>query len=455
MRAIAAALLFTLTVAATAADPQNGKKIYLRGEGSAPIEAVTDAEGSVVIPATVLRCVNCHDYDGRGKREGAVTPSNLQWSELTKTYTTTARKHPPYTVSTLKRAITMGIDPAGNELDRIMPRYRMTARDAEDLVAYLRTLGQVTDPGLTGDTLRLGVLLSPDRARAEAVRDVVSGLFDRINDAGGMYGRRIDVRYMQLPESAAARRDAVAKFLETEQPFALTASSLLGAEEPLAALIEEREIPSLAAFSGDAPALRYLFRLLGSSAEEVNALRAYAGRDLLELHDATPLAAMQGAKTVLVLSDRARLPEILRAAAALETPPRILVPSSAAGEALFTAPPSLDQRITVALPVGQPHLTPEGRHELKVLSPRTAAHLQTAAAALASAKITAEALRRSGRDVSREKLIETLEGFYNIPTAVTPPITFGPTIRAGTRGAWLSEVDLRQQTLANGRWQTP
>lgn len=455
MRATAAALSLTLTVAATAADLQNGKKIYVRGEGSAPIEAVADAEGTVVIPATVLRCVNCHDYDGRGKREGAVKPSNLQWSELTKKYTTGARKHPPYTVSTLKRAITMGIDPAGNDLDRLMPRYRMSARDAEDLVAYLQTLGRVTDPGLTGDTLRLGVLLSPDRARAEAVRDVVAGVFDRINDAGGMYGRRIDLRFMQLPENASARRDAVAKFLETEQPFALTASSLLGAEEPLATLIEEREIPSLAAFSGDAPALRYLFRLLGSSAEEINALRAYAGGTVLELHDATPLEAMNSVKTVLVRSDRARLPEILRAAAALATPPRILVPSSAAGDALFTAPASLDRRITVALPSGQPHLTAEGRHELKVLSPRTAAHLQTAAAALAAAKVTAEALRRSGRDVSREKLIETLEGFYNVPTAVTPPITFGPTIRAGTRGAWLSEVDLRQQALANGRWQTP
>ncbi len=455
MRATAAALLLTLAVAASAADPQNGKKIYVRGEGSAPVEAVTDAEGTVVIPATVLRCVNCHDYDGRGKSEGAIKPSNLQWSELTKKYTTGARKHPPYTVSTLKRAITMGIDPAGNELDRVMPRYRMTARDAEDLVAYLQILGRVTDPGLTDDTLRLGVLLSPDRARAEAVRDVVSGVFDSVNKAGGMYGRRVELRFAPLPEDASARRDAVAKFLDTEQPFALTASSLLGAEEPLAALIEKREIPSLAAFSGDAPELRYLFRLLGSDAEEIAALRAFASGNVLELHDATPLASMQDAKTVLVLSDRERLPEILRAAAALDAPPRILVPSSAAGDALFAAPPSLDERITVALPVGQPHLTPEGRHELKLLSPRTAAHMQTTAAALAAAKITVEALRRSGRDLSREKLIETLEGFYNVPTLVTPPITFGPTIRAGTRGAWLAEVNLRDKTLANGRWQTP
>lgn len=455
MRATAAALLIALTLTASAANPQQGKKIYVRGEGSAPIEAVIDAEGTMTVPATVLRCVNCHDYDGQGKREGAVQPSRLQWAELTRKYATAARSHPPYTPATLKRAFTMGIDPAGNELDRVMPRYRMSARDADDLVAYLQTLGRVTDPGLTDDMLRLGVVLSPDRARAEAVRDVVSGVFDSINRAGGMYGRRVDIRFTQLPEDVSARRGAVMKFLETEQPFALTASSLLGAEQPLAALIEEREIPSLAAFSGDAPAMRYLFRVLGGSVEEVAALRAYADGAVLELHDATPLAPMCGAKTVLVLSDRTRLAEILSTAAACDTPPRILVPSSVAGESLFAAPPSLDQRITVALPAGPPHVTAEGRHELKLLSPRSAAHLQTAAAALAAAKITAEALRRAGRDISREKLIDTLEGFYNVPTAVTPPITFGPTIRAGTRGAWLAEVDLRGQTLANGRWQTP
>lgn len=448
-----AALLLTLALAAPAADPQRGKKIYVRGEGSSPIEAVVDAEGTVVVPATVLRCVNCHDYDGRGKAEGGVKPSNLQWSELTKTYATASRSHPPYTPSTLKRAITMGIDPAGNELDRVMPRYRMSARDADDLVAYLQTIGRVSDPGLTDDTIRIGVLLSPDRERADAVRAVVTNFFDGLNRAGGMYGRRLEPRFAPLPAAADERRDAVTRFLDTEQPFALTASSLLGAEEPLAALLEEREIPSLAAFSGDAPESRYVFRLLGSSAEERAALRAAAAGEVLELSDATPLSSIGNATALLVTSRRERLDDVLRAAAALDPPPQILVPSSIAGEALFAAPASLDRRITVALPSGPPHLTAEGIRELQSLSPRATTHPQTTAAALASAKILAEAIRRTGVGLSREKLIDTLEGFYNLPTALTPPITFGPATRVGTRGAWLAEVDLRTKTLVNGRWQ--
>lgn len=450
MRA-AIALLAAMTVAAPAGNPQRGKAIYLRGEGSSPVTAVTDAEGTLTIPATVLRCVNCHDYDGRGKAEGGVKPSNLQWAELTKTYATAARSHPPYTASTLKRAITMGIDPAGNELDRAMPRYRMSARDADDLVAYLQTLGHVTDPGLTDDAIRLGVLLSPDRARADVVREVVTGAFELLNRGGGMYGRRIDVRFATLPENTGARRDAVRKFLDDEQPFALVASSLLGAEEPLAALIEEREIPSLAAWSGNAPSQRYLFRLLGSSSEEIAALRAATDGAVLEVRDATPLTSLHGAGALLILADRARVPDILRAAAALEPRPRILVPSSLASDDLFAAPESLQSRITVALP--STPISATATRELQALSPRAAAHPATAAAALASVKIAIEALSRTGRDLSREKLIETLEGFYNVPTGLTQPVTFGPTIRVGTRGAWLAEVDLQTRSLTNGRWQ--
>lgn len=448
-----AAVLLTMALTATAADARHGKKIYVRGEGSSAIDAVTDAEGTMVIPATVLRCVNCHDYDGRGKAEGGVKPSNLQWAELTKTYAIGSRTHPPYTPSTLKRAITMGIDPAGNELDRVMPRYRMSARDADDLVAYLQTLGLVSDPGLSDEAIRIGVLLSPDRTRAAVVRDVVSGFFESINRAGGLYGRRVDLRFAELPATSGQRRDAAETFLDVEQPFALTAVSLLGAEESLAPLLESRELPSIAAFSGDAPEQRYLFRLLGSSAQELAALRAFAENDALEVQSTTPLDAMRTAKNVLLISNR--LEDVLRAASALPNPPRILVPSSFAGEALFSAPAALDRRIVVALPSAPSHITTAGIRELQALTPRADANPQTAAAALTAAKVMAEALRRSGRDLSREKLVETLEGFYNVPTALTPPISFGPLSRVGTRGAWLAEVDLQTKTLVNGRWQTP
>jgi ABC-type branched-subunit amino acid transport system substrate-binding protein len=70
-------------------------------------------------------------------------------------------------------------------------------------------------------------------------------------------------------------------------------------------------------------------------------------------------------------------------------------------------------------------------------------------AALVSAygglKILAEALKRAGSDVSREKLIDILEGFYDYPTGLTPPITYGPNARVGAMGAYIVAIDLQQQ----------
>ncbi len=43
----------------------------------------------------------------------------------------------------------------------------------------------------------------------------------------------------------------------------------------------------------------------------------------------------------------------------------------------------------------------------------------------------------AGRAASVEKLIEQLEHFYQKPTGLTRPITFGPNRRFGTGGAYI------------------
>jgi hypothetical protein len=48
--------------------------------------------------------------------------------------------HPPYTDETIKRAITRGVDPAGNPLECPMPRWTMTEEDLSDLLEFLKSL---------------------------------------------------------------------------------------------------------------------------------------------------------------------------------------------------------------------------------------------------------------------------------------------------------------------------
>lgn len=48
--------------------------------------------------------------------------------------------HPPYTDETIKRAITQGVDPAGDSLEWRMPRWRMSDQDLDDSLEFLKTL---------------------------------------------------------------------------------------------------------------------------------------------------------------------------------------------------------------------------------------------------------------------------------------------------------------------------
>ncbi|HEY0083535.1 MAG TPA: cytochrome c, partial [Pyrinomonadaceae bacterium] len=129
-----------------------GKQIYLRGTSASGKEIMAYlGEASLEVPGSAMTCAACHGADGQGKPEGGVTPSNLTWAALTKPYGVvhaSGRKHPPYTERALEIAVTRGLDPAGNRLHNVMPRYQMTREDMADLISYLKRLGTDRDPGV-------------------------------------------------------------------------------------------------------------------------------------------------------------------------------------------------------------------------------------------------------------------------------------------------------------------
>ncbi len=72
--------------------------------------------------------------------------------------------------------------------------------------------------------------------------------------------------------------------------------------------------------------------------------------------------------------------------------------------------------------------------------------------AIAAAKVLLEGLRRAGHDVTRKKLVESLEGLYGFSTGLTPKITFGPNRRIGSRGAHVIEFDVESRKEIQRRW---
>ncbi|MBI3016024.1 MAG: cytochrome c [Candidatus Tectomicrobia bacterium] len=123
----------------------NGERIYYTGvsERTGPLPA---RGGPMWIGMRGGGCVACHGVEGRGGvpvMMGGAIPSDIRYEALTKEEhreDEKTREHPPYTDPLIKRAITEGIDPAGNPLDWTMPRWQMSPDDAEDLVAFLKTL---------------------------------------------------------------------------------------------------------------------------------------------------------------------------------------------------------------------------------------------------------------------------------------------------------------------------
>jgi ABC-type branched-subunit amino acid transport system substrate-binding protein len=68
-------------------------------------------------------------------------------------------------------------------------------------------------------------------------------------------------------------------------------------------------------------------------------------------------------------------------------------------------------------------------------------HLATQLAALAEARILHETLVRAGRELSREKLVEALEGMYDFQTGFSGTISFGPNRRIGSDKVALTRLD--------------
>ena len=132
-----------LTACSRDSHSSNGERIYFTATSSSG-EAVTP-EGFTMMMHRIA-CVDCHGPEGKGGMVYMMMQSfdvpNITWPELTGQEHEEGghEDHPPYTEETLKRAITRGLDPAGQPLDEFMPKWQISTQDLNDLVSYIKTL---------------------------------------------------------------------------------------------------------------------------------------------------------------------------------------------------------------------------------------------------------------------------------------------------------------------------
>ena len=500
------AVTCVVAVAQTPLTPQElrGKQIYLQGTSPSGKEIFGYiGDSSLEVPGSTVACANCHALRGQGKPEGGVDPSNITWEALTKPYGVThnsGRKHPPYTDRGLELAITRGTDPAGNKLLYAMPRYQLSKEDLGDLVAYLKKLGTDTDPGIAADRITIGTVLPVKGSLAEmgqAVREVVAASFAELNANGGIYNRQLELKLVETGDSGAGTHANIERLIRDEKIFAMVGAFLAGAEKEVTPLLAEQEVPLVGPLTLDpkigTPLNRQVFYLSAGNSGQARALvnfiatrpdaktqllgiiyaptelnsgvvqsvKSQAEKDRLRVGDVLeyPAGSFDAVATVkkfkdtnasilLFLGPTSDLTVFMTEAEKANWFPQILLQSGGVTGSVFNAPAGFDNKVFFTLPSTPSDQTSEAMAEYRQLAGKyklPQKHLAAQITALAAAKLLIEGLKRAGKDLSRERLIQVLEGFYEYKTGLTPPITWGPNRRIGAMGAYVVRVDLKEK----------
>ena len=331
---------------------------------------------------------------------------------------------------------------------------------------------------MNATSIRIGAVIA---SRLQPVAAALTAYFADLNQAGGIYGRRVDLRIVECPDFNCAA--TLQHFVDRETPVALIASLSGSANVEIAALASGSRIPMIGAMAPDAPAdavlMRYAFFLCPGLFDQARALAALAVQSPAAVHGRavviTPGDSMhrvaaavleecrlparevvvdpehfdfdtlvenlkrEGVQDVFLLAP-AGIAARLRAAAQRQSwTPDFFVPASLAAD-FFDRQQPASGHVFLAYPVSPDADTDAARAEYRQFASAhglPADHVAAQWTAIAQAKALSEALRRAGRDLTTEKLINALEGLADFPTGLTHAVTWGPRRRIGAMGAYI------------------
>lgn len=473
-----------------------GKQLYRQGRSasSAEVSARVGA-ADILVPGSVVACANCHGPDGRGRPEGGVRPPDITWQRLSAPYgqrEVNGRNYRPYDERALVRAVTEGLDPSGNRLDPVMPRFVLSSADQLSLAAYLKRLEDDRDPGLDNDRLLLGTLLPSSGPLAQAGHTVAAVLrdsIDRINQAGGIHGRQLQLIILDPGPDLASAELALSKLIDEEQVFALVAPLAPALAPRLPELLEAAGVPLVGAQTlleaSSAPS-RQIFEPLPGLREQFNALANYASDNLAltsspvlivspadgslepqvrtlqqhlktqgwqdvrrQVYSVDEQAGLIGTagdvSSVFYLGSSEHFSELAGRLHNAGLTPYLFASSAQVAGNILQLPEAFSRRLFLAYPFIPSDWSVPGRSALTKLRRRQGLdgqHAVMQVSAYCSVALLGEALKRAGRDVSRETLVEALESLHDFDTGLTPRVSFGPGKRMGLNGAHIVTVDL-------------
>lgn len=411
---------------------ERGRQIYF-GEPGSPLDTAAVRIGGmdVRLPASGFPCASCHGRSGSGFAERGAVPTDLSRGALTRPYSVMAnqgRRRPPYTVSSFRAAVRNGKDPGGSALSEAMPRFELSDQQLGDLWAFLNVIDTLNDPGISDTEITIGVVLAP-RSAGTAQRKLLDVLASDINALGGIHGRSL--RFDYRPSITAPEADVLA-------------SLMLGNN---GSLPTERPVINVSAEQAGQP---QGFSLLASTGDQTAALRRFAVErwGAVTLRDACDPSA--GPTRLLSSSN---------CLAAGQRTERLLMPQTVFSTIPLAERRNLPDETYVALAAPLWRVAPQAQAAFARTRARAGTGRETIVAeseAYSAAAVIIESLMRSGRDLSRERLVLALEELRDFEGAMTPPLSFGRNRRTGSRGVAVVKYSPQTGNLSTeGLWVDP
>jgi len=238
-----------------------GRSIYREGigEGGRAVQALVAHD--VPFDGTQFTCESCHRRSGMGSSEGWLVAPIVTEASLYHPRTGGSQSRPAYTDETLARALREGVDSSGTELDPVMPRYVFSPREADGVIAYLKSLSSDVSPGVSEDSLHFATVIT-DGVDAAPMLEVLETYFRGKNnelrnprrraESGPFYRDNVNQAYRKWvlhlwrvegpPETWSRQLET----LYAEQPvFALISGIGSGDWRPVHEFCERHEIPAL------------------------------------------------------------------------------------------------------------------------------------------------------------------------------------------------------------------
>lgn len=491
---------------------RHGRRLYHHGLNREGGEITAWVGANASLPGTLAACARCHGVSGRGSRDAGLQVPSLRWAELTQ-----ARAAQPgllaraaYDETSLIRAIREGLDSEGRPLAAAMPRFELSPRAAADLVHHLRRLGTEHDahPGVQAQIVRLGTVLPAGAAASPtgaALLAATRACLDRANREGGVHGRQLELKVFE-GETASAERGAsdwappwldevlmlvapwwpqtsAAQIARQLGPVPVlgpmgAASELTGASPWWFGVVpvpsdQVRIAVDRIAASGARGRILVVVEpgVLGQAASAAAQSQAalHPGLNVREVVWRSPASAQAELSQALRESDAPAALIAPLGAAALRTvadalerhlsdrPTLLYALATQAGAQPLSWPAALRARVRLlSASVAEGDFNPRSfEADLAAQgSPHRLPAIQAPAYAAGCAAV--EALRRAGRDLDRERLVEALVAIQRFSTGVMPPLSFGPRQR---HGVWHSRV-LRVDAQGRGfepesGWESP